>query len=194
MSAMHIFQAIVLLAASSAAATAFAQVYRWVDRDGVTHYSDQKPAEADARSRAQEVPDRVSVYSTDPALQQAVEAQRQNRNRAPVPSDTQRQQPPVVVQQIVPPANDASCTQFDCSTNVGVWFPAAPVAGGRRWPPRNQVGVLPANSGQPVIANSSAIPGAAPPFPPQCTPGPGLRMTPPPGWQPIDPPVSRPRR
>jgi len=45
-----------------------AQVYKWVDENGVTHYSDQAPAKGKAEKKAAVVPDRLSVYSTGPYL------------------------------------------------------------------------------------------------------------------------------
>ena len=66
-------------------APASAQVYKWVDDRGVTHYSDQAPAKG--TKKAGVVPDRLSVYSTpspslspvsyaksDPAVYNRIEA------------------------------------------------------------------------------------------------------------------------
>lgn len=41
-----------------------AQVYKWVDDRGVTHYSDEAPAKGRSAKKAVIVPDRLSVYST----------------------------------------------------------------------------------------------------------------------------------
>ena len=53
----------ILLAA--AGAPAHAQIYKWVDEAGKTHYSDQAPA---GGRKADTVADRISVYSPDPSL------------------------------------------------------------------------------------------------------------------------------
>jgi Domain of unknown function (DUF4124) len=52
---------VILLAAASA--PVHAQVYKWVDEAGQTHYSDKAPA--GKKSRA--VVDRISVYASDPS-------------------------------------------------------------------------------------------------------------------------------
>src|SRR5882672_275446 len=62
---------VILLAAGSPAQ---AQIYKWVDDSGKTHYSDAAPAEA---KKAVTVADRVSVYTSDapvPRAQPAVVA------------------------------------------------------------------------------------------------------------------------
>ena len=53
----------ILLAA--AGAPAHAQIYKWVDEAGKTHYSDQAPA---GGKKADTVADRISVYAPDPSL------------------------------------------------------------------------------------------------------------------------------
>lgn len=68
-------------------APASAQVYKWVDDAGATHYSDQAPVKGTSKRRAEIVPDRLSLYSppspsqvpashskSDPALYNRVEA------------------------------------------------------------------------------------------------------------------------
>jgi len=52
---------VILLAAASAPAQA--QIYKWVDEAGKTHYSDMAPAEG---NRTDTVADKVSVYTPDP--------------------------------------------------------------------------------------------------------------------------------
>src|SRR2546430_7686989 len=52
----------ILLAATGG--TAYAQIYRWVDEAGKTHYSDQAPAGGTPDT----VAERISVYTPDPAL------------------------------------------------------------------------------------------------------------------------------
>src|SRR5258706_9740683 len=51
-----------------AAAPAHAQVYKWVDESGQTHYSDKAPASA---KKVSTVTDRVSTYTPDPSLARA---------------------------------------------------------------------------------------------------------------------------
>jgi len=54
---------VILLGASSG--PAHAQIYKWVDEAGKTHYSDTAPV---GRKKIDTVADRISVYAPDPAL------------------------------------------------------------------------------------------------------------------------------
>ena len=56
------------LAVVIAGAPAWAQVYKWVDERGVTHYSDQAPPKQAAEKKLDIVTDRLSVYTPDPSL------------------------------------------------------------------------------------------------------------------------------
>jgi hypothetical protein len=47
------------------AAPAYAQIYKWVDEAGKTHYSDKAPV---GGKKLDTVPDRISVYTPDPSL------------------------------------------------------------------------------------------------------------------------------
>jgi len=53
-----------------------AELYRWVDERGVTNYSNQPPAGAQAARKMRVVENKVSVYTPDRTLTQAVEAAR----------------------------------------------------------------------------------------------------------------------
>lgn len=68
------------LVAILASAPASAQIYKWVDERGVTNYSSQPPA--DAAKTVAVVEDKVSFYTPDKALTQAIEAARQGGNQA----------------------------------------------------------------------------------------------------------------
>jgi len=57
------FLVAILLAATGG--TAYAQIYKWVDEAGKTHYSDQAPA---GGKKPDTVADRISVYAPDPTL------------------------------------------------------------------------------------------------------------------------------
>ncbi len=54
---------VILLGAGSG--LAHAQIYKWVDEAGKTHYSDTAPA---GRKKIDTVADRISVYAADPTL------------------------------------------------------------------------------------------------------------------------------
>jgi len=57
-----IVSAVILL---TAAGPAHAQIYKWVDEAGKTHYADTAPTRA---KKVDTVADRISVYTPDPAL------------------------------------------------------------------------------------------------------------------------------
>jgi Domain of unknown function (DUF4124) len=62
-----------LFAATAALVSAqvSADVYKWADREGRIHYSDQLP---DKAARVIAVEDRLSLYSPEPAVAQALQA------------------------------------------------------------------------------------------------------------------------
>ena len=62
-----------------AGVSARAQLYKWVDESGVVTYSNQLPVNPGAAKKVEVVADRVSVYTPDPALKGAIEAERQGR-------------------------------------------------------------------------------------------------------------------
>jgi hypothetical protein len=62
--------ALVLLALAPAAQ---AETYKWVDEKGVVNYSNTPPPNA---TKAVTVPERISAYAPDPALNRAIEVNR----------------------------------------------------------------------------------------------------------------------
>lgn len=71
------FTGLAVAAAILTAGPASAQLYKWIDERGVTNYSNQLPADAGAKN-LRPVEDRVSVYSPDDALLQAIEDEHKN--------------------------------------------------------------------------------------------------------------------
>jgi hypothetical protein len=61
---MKSFLVSIVILLGAGAAPAFAQVYKWVDESGRTHYSDKAPADA---KKVDTVPDRVSTYTAPEA-------------------------------------------------------------------------------------------------------------------------------
>jgi hypothetical protein len=57
---------VILLAATGG--TAYAQIYKWVDEAGKTHYSDTAPG---GGKKVDTVADRISVYAPDPSIARA---------------------------------------------------------------------------------------------------------------------------
>jgi hypothetical protein len=62
-----------LLAAFAAltASAVFADVYKWVDENGKTHYSDQAPQKG---AKLRPIEDRLSLYSPEPSVARALQA------------------------------------------------------------------------------------------------------------------------
>lgn len=63
-----------MLAAILGGSPAFGQLYKWVDRRGVTNYSSQPPSDPAEMSALRPIENQVSVYTPDPALMRAVES------------------------------------------------------------------------------------------------------------------------
>ena len=61
MNTPSLVSAVILLAAAS---SAHAQIYKWVDEAGKTHYSDAAPV----GEKASTIADKVSVYTPDPTI------------------------------------------------------------------------------------------------------------------------------
>src|SRR6266850_609087 len=56
---------LVVILLGAASGQAHAQIYKWVDEAGKTHYSDTVPV---GRKKIDTIADRISVYAPDPAL------------------------------------------------------------------------------------------------------------------------------
>lgn len=68
------------------ATTAFAQVYKWVDENGVTNYSNEAPAKPGRNVTV--VEDRISVYTPEQSVLDAAQKARE-RSAAPPPAPMQ---------------------------------------------------------------------------------------------------------
>ena len=68
-------RSLLLLAALVCVSPVKAEVFKWVDESGVTHYSDRSPTV----KSAEVVPERISVYKPDAALIRAMSAPRVDR-------------------------------------------------------------------------------------------------------------------
>ena len=145
-----------------------AQVYKWVDERGVTNYSNQRPtAGADAGPVAI-VKNRVSVYSPDKGLVQAVEAFRMHSNT--IRAD--RSSPATPVQQysapayVPAPAMPDPCVAYraaHCNEFYTGYYPDVPGfghPGQKRWRQRiPQVRIPPGTIAGQVVGANGYIPG-----------------------------------
>ena len=121
------------LASTPAAA---AELYRWVDENGVVNYSNTPPAKTRDGKGATRVEDTVSVYTPEKAVTEAIE--RRRSQPAPAASFTREPERRVTASPPPPPppiAYDPCLTPGDvnCQTYL---YDGSPVFQGRRRPPR----------------------------------------------------------
>ena len=76
-----------------------AELYKWIDENGVTTYSSEPPPRGRKATKV-EAEDRISTYTPDPAVTQALEAERNRRTNPPPPA-------PIVVAPLPPPPGSA---------------------------------------------------------------------------------------
>lgn len=89
---MHtLFKLSVLLAASLVGAPASAQLYKWVDARGVTNYSSERPADSQSAKQLTQIENKVSFYTPDAPVMQAVKALQERRNKALSEPEPERQ-------------------------------------------------------------------------------------------------------
>jgi uncharacterized protein DUF4124 len=159
------------------------QLYKWVDERGVTNYSNQPPADPKAAKTVRPVEDRLSVYSPDQGLIQAIEDNQKNfdqrqRERARVQAlENQLEAERRARQQSAAAVQDAqqsydrcmSAGRLDCGAIYGEVYTPIIVA-----PPRHrrqnipQPVLTPGTTAGNVTADSNYIPGnsASVPSPP----------------------------
>ncbi|MGA8048915.1 MAG: DUF4124 domain-containing protein [Burkholderiales bacterium] len=127
------------LALLLAANTAAAQVYKWVDADGVTHYGNHPPPGIGA----QPVGDRMNVYQPDETLNDAITTgrnqQRAKNLAAPAAAQPAATPPPDQPEDAGDGATGPRYIQRSAplgrsSTNIG--YPSANNPGTRAGPPR----------------------------------------------------------
>lgn len=175
MSARAVTVVVAIAAMSAVAPLSAQQLYKWVDERGVTNYSNQPPSDPKMVRKARPVDDRLSVYSPDPGLTQAIEdshknfEQRQNRRRIEQLEDELAQErrarqdaaAAAAAAQDAQRAYDRCITdgRFDCGDVYGIYpYPAVVV------PPRHrrhipQPHLTPGTTAGNVTADNNFIPG-----------------------------------
>jgi len=177
---------ILALAAVLAAAPASAQqLYKWVDERGVTNYSNQPPADPKAAKNVRQVEDRLSVYSPDAGLTQAIEDSNRNfdqrqRERQKIEAlENQLEAERRARQQAAAAAQEAQVAydrciadgRIDCGTIYGIYAPYTPpvvVVPPRHRRPIPQAQLTPGATAGNVTAGNNFVPGnsaSAPPPP-----------------------------
>jgi hypothetical protein len=155
--------ATVLCFAGSALA---AEVYKWTDENGVVNYSNTAPAKTKKGKEATVVEDRVSVYSADPAVTEAVRSARERRTAAPPPgaSFTPQGQAAAPARTYSPPPAPPQTAYDPCSVPNDPNCIGYPAYGGapyyRHRPPHlNQPQLPPGAIAGNVNAGAGFIPG-----------------------------------
>ena len=154
-----------MLAAMLSSGTS-AQLFKWVDNEGRTHYSDRRPNDAGSTTVIRPVSGSLSVYTPDPALLRAVEEARDRVNRpAAVPEPTPQ---PYAAPASMPETRPRDpCPQGDCYAGYFPVFPVAPAYYRRRTVPLAQAQLPPGaiagtvNSPGIIPGNTGSAPGLA---------------------------------
>jgi len=126
---------LMMCAAIFAASNPAAQIYKWVDENGVTNYSNQRPADSGMSRQVAVVDSNISVYTPDPGLAQAVDAFRMRSNAigvnaaAPETSPANQYAAPVYVPVAVASDPCADYRAAHCNEIYSGYYPYAPVAG-----------------------------------------------------------------
>jgi hypothetical protein len=160
---------LMVCAAIFSASTACAQIYKWVDENGVTNYSHQRPTDAKAPRQVEVVENNISVYTPDPSLVRAVDAFRMRSNElglnaaAPAVSHPNQYVMPVYVPVPVPSDPCAGYRSAHCGEFYTGYYPYAPVVGHRRFRHRNtaipQIRLEPGAIAGQVVGTGGYIPG-----------------------------------
>ena len=163
---LSIVELAVAVTLGAAASLASAQVYKWTDENGVVNYSNTAPSDARAKKGVSVVEDRVSVYTSDPAVLQATQNARERRALPPAPPPPSAPRPAVTIGPVPSPSPGPSISTsttdpcltadpaFDC---YGYGSPA--FAGRRRAPRLNQPELPPGAIAGNVNAGSGFTPG-----------------------------------
>ena len=129
-----LYALLVFLPAMLAAPPAGAQVYKWVDERGVINYSNQLPANPEAANRLGIVEDRVSVYTPDQALLQAIEAERRGGGASARIAELERQldaerraRHVAAAAAASRPSDPCSSGAMDCSIPSGPYYITRPI-------------------------------------------------------------------
>lgn len=167
-----------------AGATGAAELYKWVDERGVTNYSSDPPPKG--RTAKPIAEDLVSVYTPEPAVTQAIEAERHRRTaRPPAPAATVTPPPPPAPAAtaggvIAPPVKtapyDPCLTGNDPNCYAPTIYDTSPVFVGRRRPPvLNQPQLPPGAIAGNVTGTTGVTPGLSGMAPPVTPPPPPRR-------------------
>src|SRR6266404_1249976 len=118
-----LIQLLILLAASLATAPVYAELYKWVDAQGVTNYSSEPPSDPKAAKKLTRVENTISVYTPDEGFMQSVKALRERNIKALSEPEPERQQ----VASMQPPLSlyeqCLASGRPDCDAQYGDYYP-----------------------------------------------------------------------
>lgn len=147
------------LALSVASAAAGAELYKWIDENGVVNYSNTPPPKTAKGQPATIVDDQISVYTPEKAVTDEIERAKQKSAQKPVPATPAVSPEPERRASTLPapPAPYDPCTSPTDRNCPGVIYDNSPVFQGRRrpLPPLVQPQLPPG-----TIAGQGAGPGA----------------------------------
>lgn len=161
----------VLLASAPVAA---AEMYKWVDEKGTVNYSNNPPAKTKGGKPATIVEDRVSVYTPEKSVTDALERDRGRRLQPPPAASAPREPAPDIRARTPPPppppaVYDPCATPGDPNCQL-IYDGPAVFPGRRRAPPLVQPQLPPGTIAGQSTASGGIIPGQsgnAPPLVPQ---------------------------
>jgi hypothetical protein len=121
----------VLLLASSPAPAA--ELYKWVDEKGVVNYSNEPPAKTKGGQAPTVVEDRLSVYTPEKSVTEAIERNKERRPQAASRGNEPERRAKAAAPPPPPPvAYDPCANPNDPNCQPGVLYDGSPVFHGRR--------------------------------------------------------------
>lgn len=164
---------IVLALLIASAPAGAAELYRWQDENGVVNYSNTPPPKTRAGKPATVVEDRLSVYTPERSVTDAIERRRLQLPPQPSASFTRPPEPErrVIAPPPPPPVAYDPCANLNDLNCPGYLYDGSPVFHGRRRPvPLVQPQLPPGTIAGQATGPNASIPGLsgnAPPPPPQ---------------------------
>jgi hypothetical protein len=150
-----------------AATPAGAQLYKWVDENGVTNYSSEPPPKSRTRKPATIVEDTISVYTPEKAVTDEMERRAQQKPAPPSPPVASVPPPPQAARTPAPPIPYDPCMTADDPNCRTLIYDSSPVFSGRRSPvPLHQPQLPPGTIAGQSTTQGSYIPGQSGSAPP----------------------------
>lgn len=177
---LYMRSVLVLAALVASAPLGAQQLYKWVDERGVTNYSNQPPPDPRSARNVRQVEERLSVYTPDPGLTQAIEDSNRNfdqrqRERQKIEAlESQLEAERRARQQAAGAAQDTRAAydrciadgRIDCGDVYGMYYPPVVVVPPRHRRPIPQAQLTPGATAGNVTGGTGYIPGNSASVPP----------------------------